>query len=109
MDTECSRMLSASLTPGLSSSTCMPKASREAIGSYSSAKVSMTIRSWYLLFSASHSASREVPEGTKPSDWYTEIDRVFFSGTPTQMRCIPSPAGSGAKPKVMTRGIASRE
>ena len=69
----------------------------------------MTIRSWYLLFSASHSASREVPEGTKPSDWYTEIDRVFFSGTPTQMRCIPSPAGSGAKPKVMTRGIASRE
>ena len=62
----------------------MPKASSERIGSYSSANVSVTIRSWYLLFSASHNASREVPDGTEAERLVRpKSRRLFFSGTLT--------------------------
>ena len=69
---ECWWSSNAFSMPGFVVITCMPKASMARTGSYSSTNVSSTLRSWYLLLASSHKASREVPDGTNPSDWYTE-------------------------------------
>ena len=65
---ECSCIDIASRIPGFVIIGRIPNASREPIGSNSSASMPWTSRSWYRSFPLSHKASRELPSVVKPRD-----------------------------------------
>ena len=100
---ECSRALNASLTPRIifdhMHAERVKRTDRVEL-------VNQRVHNDQILVTVLRSvpqASRERPDGTNPNDWYTDTERVFCSGTATQMRCMPRPAGSGASPYVITR------